>query len=126
MTSPATPPGADAPGGAAPAGDGRLHVEGRSLGDRLYRGAITLFALCVPVLLLLIAIEVGVAGWPTFRESGVSFLFESVWDPGNGLYVDEPHGLVLARRPPGGTVVTMRVPLRVIDGTAAPREVAHA
>lgn len=86
MTSSATPPGADASGGAAPAGDGRLHVEGRSLGDRLYRGAITLFALCVPVLLVLIAIEVGVAGWPTFRESGVSFLFESVWDPGNGLY----------------------------------------
>ena len=44
----------------------------------------------------------------------------------DGLYVDEPHGLVLARRPPGGTVVTMRVPLRVVDGTAAPREVAHA
>ena len=44
----------------------------------------------------------------------------------DGLYVDEPHGLVLARRPPGGTVVTMRVPLRMVDEAAVQPEVAHA
>jgi phosphate transport system permease protein len=56
------------------------------MADRVYRAAITLFALCVPLLLLLIAIEVGSAGWPTFREHGVGFLFQSDWDPGNGRF----------------------------------------
>ncbi|HEX6631257.1 MAG TPA: phosphate ABC transporter permease subunit PstC [Gemmatimonadaceae bacterium] len=75
------------PGGAPPPSpaDG-LRVEGRSLADRVYRGAITAFALCIPLLLVLIAVEIGTAGWPTFREHGVGFLFESTWDPGNGQF----------------------------------------
>jgi len=72
-------------GVARPPGDG-TPPQVRSLADRVYRAAITLFALCVPLLLLLIAIEVGTAGWPTFREHGLGFLFESTWDPGSGQF----------------------------------------
>lgn len=67
-------------------GETPISVEGRGVGDRIYRAAITLFALCVPLLLLLIAIEVGIAGWPTFSEHGIGFLFQSEWDPGNDRY----------------------------------------
>jgi len=72
--------------GESRAGEPAITVEGRSAGDRVYRLAITLFALCVPLLLLLVAIEVGIAGWPTFSEHGVRFLFQSEWDPGSGRY----------------------------------------
>ena len=62
------------------------HVEGRSVGDRVYRALTTFFALSIPLLLVLIALQVGSAGWPTFREHGVAFLFESEWNPGGGQY----------------------------------------
>jgi phosphate transport system permease protein len=76
VTSPGTPGGPPSPPGEA------LRVEGRSVADRVYRTAITLFALCVPLLLVLIALEVGAAGWPAFREHGLGFLFDSTWNPG--------------------------------------------
>jgi phosphate transport system permease protein len=49
--------------------------------DRLYSWAITAFAVCVPLLLLLVAFEVGSAGWPALREFGLGFLSSSTWDP---------------------------------------------
>ncbi|HXE60974.1 MAG TPA: hypothetical protein VN607_09715 [Gemmatimonadaceae bacterium] len=58
-----------------------VRIHGRHLGDRIYRGAITFFALCVPMLVALIAWEIAVAGWPTFRHFGLSFLTSSDWDP---------------------------------------------
>jgi phosphate transport system permease protein len=72
--------------GTGHTGEAPITVEGRGVGDRVYRTAITLFALCVPLLLLLIAIEVGIAGWPTFSEHGIAFLFRTEWDPGSGQY----------------------------------------
>ena len=63
-----------------------LDLAGRGLGDRVYRWAITGFAACIPLLLLLIAIVVGAEGWPMFRENGLGVLFDSTWDPNNGLY----------------------------------------
>lgn len=59
---------------------------GRQVADRIYQWLITGFALCIPILLGIIALEVGRAGWPTFREQGVWFLFQSTWDPNNGHY----------------------------------------
>jgi phosphate transport system permease protein len=56
-------------------------IHGRHIGDRVYRGAITLFAVCVPLLVALVAWEIAVAGWPTFRHFGLSFLTSSDWDP---------------------------------------------
>lgn len=57
------------------------HIVGSSAGDRVYVATITGFALCVPLLLLLIFREVAVAGWPAFREFGLGFLTSSTWDP---------------------------------------------
>ncbi|HEX5580221.1 MAG TPA: phosphate ABC transporter permease subunit PstC [Gemmatimonadaceae bacterium] len=67
-------------------GGGGEVVEGRSLGDQLYRWTITAFAACIPLLLLLIAIQIGIAAWPTFREFGPGVLLESTWDPNNGQF----------------------------------------
>jgi phosphate transport system permease protein len=57
------------------------NIQGRSFGDRIYRGTTTLFAAAVPVLLALIAIEVLIAAWPAFDRFGTSFLTSSAWDP---------------------------------------------
>ena len=78
------------PPGRAPdlAADGglRSRLEGAAVGDRAYRAAITAFSLCVPLLLLALAYEVGRAAWPAFRAFGVSFLTSSEWDPVNGTF----------------------------------------
>ena len=81
MTDNAAPGAADERGtGSAPA------IEGAAVGDRIYRGAITVFAICIPLLLLLIAIEVGIAAWPALREFGFGFLSSSTWDPVEGNF----------------------------------------
>lgn len=61
-------------------------LAGSATGDRAYRGAITFFALCVPLLLVLLAWEIAVAAWPAFRTFGLSFLFSSEWDVPNGKF----------------------------------------
>ena len=78
-----------------PIHEGRLQGEespivGGGIGDRLYQAMITFFALCIPVLLLLIAIEIISAAWPALREFGFGFLTESKWDPVNGRYGAAP------------------------------------
>src|SRR5215213_4793596 len=65
-------------------------IEGTVVADRIYRTAILGFALCVPILLLLIFLEVGAAGWPALRQFGVSFLTSSVWDPVAGEFGAAP------------------------------------
>src|SRR5262245_59860892 len=75
--SPATPPS-------------RVSIEGTVIADHVYRAAIFGFALCVPILLLLIFIEVGLAGWPALRQFGFGFLTSSVWDPVAGEFGAAP------------------------------------
>jgi phosphate transport system permease protein len=60
------------------------------VGDRIYAWTITLFALCIPLLLLFIAWEIGVAGWPALREFGFGFLTSSTWDPVRGVFGAAP------------------------------------
>jgi ABC-type phosphate transport system permease subunit len=67
-------------------GSAAVSIEGIVLGDRIYRIAITAFALCVPLLLGLIAFEVGRAGWPAIRQFGLSFLTSDTWDPVAGVF----------------------------------------
>ena len=76
----------------APGADDRdtERLQGSALGDRLYRYATAAFALCIPLLLLLIAWEVGVAAWPALREFGPAFLTTSRWDPVNGVFGAAP------------------------------------
>jgi len=72
---------------------GALHggeIDAAAVGDRIYRVAITGFALCVPLLLVAVALAVGVAGWPALREFGLSFFTESRWSRGAGVFGAAP------------------------------------
>jgi phosphate transport system permease protein len=60
------------------------------VGDRIYTGATTFFALVVPLMLLLIFLAVGVAGWPVLRQFGFGFLTSSRWDPVAGEFGAAP------------------------------------
>jgi phosphate transport system permease protein len=61
-------------------------VGGGGIADRLYPGTIAIFAAAIRPLLLFIAVEVGRAGWPAFREFAFSFLTSSAWAPANGEF----------------------------------------
>ncbi|MEO6528156.1 MAG: phosphate ABC transporter permease subunit PstC [Gemmatimonadaceae bacterium] len=82
--SPTTPPG------VSPGVSSGVSIEGTVVADRIYRGAIVGFALCVPILLLLIFVEVGMAGWPALRQFGFQFLTSSTWDPVHGEFGAAP------------------------------------
>jgi phosphate transport system permease protein len=73
-------------------GDGGLaaRLSGARVGDRIYAWTITLFALCIPLLLIFIAWEIGIAGWPALREFGFGFLTSSTWDPVRGVFGAAP------------------------------------
>ena len=80
-------------GPAAPqaaTGSNGTRIEGSSAGDRIYRWLTTAFALVIPLLLLLIASAVFVAGWPALRTFGSSFLTSSDWDAVNGRFGAAP------------------------------------
>ncbi len=47
----------------------------------LYRWLTTLFAVCIPLLLVFIAVEILAAAWPALRAFGFGFLTSSEWDP---------------------------------------------
>lgn len=78
-------------------------IEGTVVADRIYRGALLFFALCVPLLLVLIFAEVGRAGWPALKHFGFQFLTSSTWDPVNGEFGAAPAIL--------GTVLTSIIAL---------------
>lgn len=68
----------------------RPSIQGSVVADQIYRAAILFFALCVPILLLLIFIVVGAGGWPALRQFGFSFLTSSTWDPVQGEFGAAP------------------------------------
>jgi phosphate transport system permease protein len=65
-------------------------IQGNVIADTIYRVALTTFAVCVPLLLLLIFAEVGRAGWPALRQFGFEFLTSSTWDPVQGNFGAAP------------------------------------
>ena len=74
---------------------GEFHTHGGNprgsvIGDRIYSAIVTFFALCIPLLLVLIATEIAVAGWPAFHKFGFAFLTSSRWDPVNGVFGAAP------------------------------------
>ena len=79
-----------APHAGSGSGPTRISIEGKVVADRIYRAAILGFALCVPILLLLIFLEVGVAAWPALRQFGLQFLTSSEWDPVAGQFGAAP------------------------------------
>jgi phosphate transport system permease protein len=74
------------PGG----GDSESPIHGAAVGDRIYSALIWIFAVCVPVLLGLIALEIFVAGWPALHLFGFKFLTSSAWDPVHGQFGAAP------------------------------------
>jgi phosphate transport system permease protein len=61
-------------------------IEGSAIGDTVYRAATTVFAVCVPLLLVFIAFEIVAAAWPALRSFGLGFLTSSEWDPPNQVF----------------------------------------
>ena len=75
---------------AADAASPHAALESAATGDRIYSWTIAFFALCVPLLLAFIALEVATAGWPALRQFGFGFLTSSTWDPVAGEYGAAP------------------------------------
>jgi phosphate transport system permease protein len=77
-----------APAGARPpdAGGSGIAIQRAPAGDRIYRAVITFFAICVPLLLVLIAIELTVASWPALTTFGTSLFTTTEWDPVRSTY----------------------------------------
>jgi phosphate transport system permease protein len=69
---------------------GLVSIAGRSLGDRIFRVVTTAFAVSIPLLLVLIALEVVVAAWPALARFGFGFLTSSAWDPVRGEFGAAP------------------------------------
>lgn len=59
-------------------------------GDRVFQALITAFALCIPILLLIIAISILLAAWPALSASGFSFVTGSHWDVARGEFGAAP------------------------------------
>lgn len=61
-----------------------------AVGDRVYSALTTLFALCIPALLSLLAFEIGRAAWPAISRFGLSFLTSSEWNVPAGRFGAAP------------------------------------
>ncbi len=65
-------------------------LRGVNTGDRVYRAALTVLALALPLLLLALLIELTQNAWPSLRRFGASFIWTSVWDPVAGVFGAAP------------------------------------
>jgi phosphate transport system permease protein len=61
-----------------------------SRGDSVFRVALTVTALALPLLLGLILGELIVGAWPALKQFGFGFLTRSVWDPVQGQFGAAP------------------------------------
>lgn len=59
-------------------------------GDKAFQALITAFALCIPILLLIIAVSIMLAAWPALSASGLSFVTGSHWDVAKGEFGAAP------------------------------------
>ena len=74
-----------------PAPQGRWRVlTGVNMGDRVYRGTLTVLAVLLPLLLVALLSELVVSAWPAIRRFGPHFLWTSVWDPVGGVFGAAP------------------------------------
>jgi len=65
-------------------------LRGANVGDRVYRGALTVLAVTLPLLLAALVSELVVSAWPAIRRFGLHFLWTSVWDPVAGVFGAAP------------------------------------
>jgi len=59
-------------------------------GDRLFQILITSFAICIPLLLAIIAISILIAAWPALSKAGLGFLTDSHWNVSAGEFGAAP------------------------------------
>jgi phosphate transport system permease protein len=71
-------------------GNAVASAHGSTPGDSAYTLTTTAFALCIPLLMLAIAVEMGRAAWPALQQSGFSFLTSSEWDVPAGKFGAAP------------------------------------
>ena len=64
-----------------PAPSPSVSLEGTHLGDRIFKGALTLAALAVPVLMVFLIIELFTGAQLAIHRYGLGFLTGSTWDP---------------------------------------------
>jgi phosphate transport system permease protein len=57
-----------------------------SRGDVVYRALLTVFALLLPLVLVMIAAELAANAWPAVAKFGFGFLTHSTWDPVRGEF----------------------------------------
>ena len=65
-------------------------IIGSDIGDRAYSIITTAFAVCIPLLLLVIAVAIGRAAWPALHQFGFGFLTSSEWDVPAGKFGAAP------------------------------------
>ncbi len=65
-------------------------LRGANVGDRLYRGALTVLALTLPLLLVALVSELAINAWPAIQRFGLPFVWTSVWDPVAGVFGAAP------------------------------------
>lgn len=65
-------------------------ISSSSVGDRIYTILTTIFALCIPILLVFLAFEIGRAAWPAFSRFGLGFLTSSEWNVPAGKFGAAP------------------------------------
>ncbi|MGK2963768.1 MAG: phosphate ABC transporter permease subunit PstC [Gemmatimonadaceae bacterium] len=59
-------------------------------GDRFFQILITSFAVCIPLLLVIIAISILLAAWPALSKAGLGFLTGSRWNVAGGEFGAAP------------------------------------
>src|SRR2546423_5539986 len=65
-------------------------LQGRNVGDRLYRATLPALALVLPLLLVTLLVELVVGAGPAVRRFGGPFRWTSVWDPVAGVFGAAP------------------------------------
>jgi phosphate transport system permease protein len=65
-------------------------ISSSGIGDSLYAVLTTAFALCIPLLLGVFALEIGRAAWPAFSNFGLRFLTSSEWNVPAGKFGAAP------------------------------------
>lgn len=68
----------------------RSSIAASGFGDAAYTIVTTGFAACVPLLLILIAVAIGMAALPAFRAFGLSFITTSEWNVSAGKFGAAP------------------------------------
>ncbi|MEO6866272.1 MAG: phosphate ABC transporter permease subunit PstC [Gemmatimonadaceae bacterium] len=69
---------------------GAASIIASDFGDRAYSFITTAFAVCIPLLLIAIAVEIGRAAWPALHHFGFGFLTSSEWDVRAGKFGAAP------------------------------------